>query len=256
MPDNETAVSIIVTARNAQKTLPRCLDALRDQSLRMYADLEVIVADCGSTDRTHEITLEFQRADPAFIRIHRQTSADAYCAVKTGLALARGKYAAFCGAGDVVPLDMIGTLFEACEQNGSYYAGSGGAIIWDPALRGMLARRDFLLAHGLPVKAGCDRIEQLAAYDTLRRLIGPEEFPLFCADWIKTLRSICLEEYRGGKTGAAFYEKMISLANEPQVEEIIAHADRDTLDRGHRKFYDVFAMRDWIGLEKLMRRNM
>ena len=256
MPEDDIAISVIVPARDAQKTLPRCLRALRDQSLRMYADIEVIVADCGSTDRTHELALEFQREDPALVRIHRQSGTDPAAARKAGLALARGEYIAFCGADEIVPPDRFRALYEACEESGSRYAGSGGAKIWDRTLRGILARRDYLLAHGLPVISGCDRAGQLAAYDMLRRLASPKDLPLFCADWIHILRGICLEEYRAGGTGAAFYERMISLANEPQAEEALAHARRESLDRAHRKFYDAFAGRDWIRLEKMMRRNM
>ncbi|MCL2299807.1 MAG: glycosyltransferase family 2 protein, partial [Firmicutes bacterium] len=167
MPDSEIAVSVIVTARNAQKTLPRCLRALQGQTLRLYADMEVIVADRGSGDRTHETALEFRRENPDFFRVHRQTNEDLFCAQKTGLALARGQFIAFCGAGETVPPDTFRMLYDACEEYGSPYAGVGGARIWDPALRGILARRDFLLDHGLPVKTG-GRAEQLAAYDTLR----------------------------------------------------------------------------------------
>jgi len=259
MPDNEiavhgeVAVSIIVTARNARKNLPRCLRALRDQSLRIYADMEAIVADCGSADRTYELSLEFQRADPGFFRIHRQTNADTFCAQKAGLALARGKYVAFCGADDAVPPDRFRALYEACEESGARYAASGEAKIWDRTLRGMLVRRDFLLAHGLPVKDSHDRAEQLAAYNTLRRLAGPQELTLFCTGWVQILRGTCFAEYRAGKAGAAFYEKMISLANEPQAEEVMAYTDRKALDRAHRKFNEAFAMRDWIRLEKMMK---
>ena len=255
MPEDEVAVSVIVPARNAQKNLPRCLRALRDQSLRVYADLEAIVVDCGSADRTHELALEFQREDPELVRIHRQSGADPAAAQRTGLALARGAYIAFCGTDETVPPDRFRALYEACEESGSRYAGSGGAKIWDRTLRGILARRDYLLAHGLPVKTGRGRAGQLAACATLRRLVSQKDLPLFCADWIPILRSICLEEYRAGKTGAAFYERMISLANEPQVEEALAHARREALDRKHRKFNDAFAMRDWIKLEKMMKQS-
>jgi len=256
MPESEIAVSVIVLARNAQKHLPQCLYALWGQSLRTHADMEAIVADCGSDDRTHELALEFRRESPDFARVHRQSSADRDAARDAGLALARGKYIAFCGAEEIVPPDTLRALYEACEENASPYAGADGANIWHSALRGMLVRRDFLLAHGLPVKTSCDRAEQLAAYDTLRRLVAPEDLPQFCADWVCILREICLKEYRSGKIGKAFYEKMISLANEPQVDEMMAHAARDALGKAHRKFYDAFAARDWIGLEKRMKRNM
>jgi len=252
MPD----VSVIVTARNAQKTLPRCLNALQGQTLRLYADMEVIVIDCGSNDRTQEIALEFRQRHPAFVRVHRQTGADAFCAVQAGLALARGDYAAFCGAGEAAPPDMLRALFEACEQDGLPYAGGGGAKIWGPSLRGILARREFLLAHGLPVKAGGNRAEQLAAYGMLRQVVGPKALPSFCSDWMEILRGICLASYRESETSAAFYGKVISLANEPQAEEAMAHVRREMLDKTHRKFYDAFARRDWIRLEKMMRRNM
>jgi glycosyltransferase involved in cell wall biosynthesis len=212
--------------------------------------MEVIVVDGGSADRTHEIALEFQRAAPALYRIHRQNDEDSAAMRSAGLALARGEYAAFCGADERLPPDRLGELYEICEKTGS---PSAGEKLWRPALRGALARREFLLAHGLPVKTGYDRAEQLAAYDTLRNLIGPEELPLFCSDWICILRGICLQEYRAGKGSAAFFEKMIALAGKPQAEDAIAHADRPALDRAHRKFYDAFAGRDWIGLEKKMK---
>ena len=259
MPENEiaihgeVAVSVIVTARNARKTLPRCLHALRNQSLRIYADMEAIVVDCGSGDRTHELALEFRRENPDFIRVHRHSGTGLAAAWNAGLALARGKYVAFCDAGDIAPPDMARALYEACEESASQYAGGSEAKIWDPTLRGMLVRRDFLLAHGLPVKTGC-RAEQLAAYDTLRRLLSPEDLPLFYTDWVRTLRGICLAEYRAGKSSASFYRRMIALADGPQAAEAITTANRDGLGRALKKFYSAFAARDWIQVERQMRR--
>ena len=250
----EVAVSVIVTAHNAQKNLPRCLHALRDQSLRIYADMEAIVVDCGSGDRTHELALEFRRENPDFVRVHRHSGTGRAAAQDAGLALARGKYAVFCDAGDIMPPDMVRALYEACEETGSQYAGSGGAKIWDRTLRGMLVRRDFLLAHGLPGKPGHDRAEQLAAYDTLRRLLGPEDLPLFCTHWVRTLRGICLAAYRESNSSAAFYRRMISLADSPQAMEAMAEANRDGLDRALKKFCSAFAARDWIAVERQMRK--
>lgn len=255
MPAYEIAVSVIVYARNAQRALLRCLHALQDQTLRAYAGMEVVVVDDASGDRTHEIALEFHTAGPDFIRIHRQAAADPDAAWAAGLALARGIYVAFRDAKDFAPPDLYETLYETCEENGAEFAGRPGAHIWDRSLRGMLVNKEFLLAHGLPVNSGYARAGQLSAYNTLRALVRPAEFPLFCAGWVKTLRGICREEYRSGKGGAAFYEKMISLAGEPQVMEIMALAMRSALDRGHRKFFDAFKERDWIALEKNLRNS-
>jgi len=255
MPAYEIAVSVIIYAHNAQRTLPRCLRALQGQTLRTYAGMEVIVVDGGSGDRTHEIALEFHMADPDFIRIHRRSDADYDAARAAGLALARGIYIAFCDAKDLAPLDLYETLYEACEENDVEFAGCPDAYIWDRGLRGVLVRKEFLLAHGLPVKTDFTRTEQLAAYDTLRVLARPAELPMFCADWVKTLRGVCLEEYRSSKNSAVFYEKMISLADEPQAMETMALARRSALDRGHRRFFDAFKERDWIGLEKNLKNS-
>ncbi|MDR2686954.1 MAG: glycosyltransferase [Oscillospiraceae bacterium] len=253
MPDSEIAVSVVVYARNAQRKLPRCLRALQGQTLRAGAGMEAIVVDGGSGDRTHEIALEYHTADPEFVRVHRQSRADPSCAGQTGLALARGKYVAFCGAGDTAPPGRYRALYEACEMGSLEFAGVAGANIWDRALRGMLARREFLLAHGLPVKTGCARAEQLAAYGTLRTLVSADALPLFCAGWVDTLRGVCLEEYRKSGGGAAFYERMISLAGEPQVMEAIALAGRSALAGGRRRFYDAFRARDWGKVERYVR---
>ena len=254
MPEREIAVSVIVYARNAQKNLPRCLRALQNQTLAAFENMEIIVMDADSDDRTYEIALEFQTAEPDFFRVHRQNNADPNAARKAGLALARGEYVAFRDAGEPAPPHIYEALYNACEAGGAEMAGAGGAHLWSRALRGMLVRRDFLLAHGLPVKTGYARAGQLAAYDTLRKLVRPAELPLFCAGWTKTLRGICLEEYRTSGGGAAFYGRMISLAQEPQAAEALALAARGALAGEQRKFFEAFRARDWARLEKQMRR--
>jgi len=248
MPESEITVSVIVCACNAQKKLPRCLQALQKQTLQ---NMEVVVVDCDSGDRTYEIALEFKQAAPAFYHIHRQKSAGLGQARQNGLALARGKYAAFCDARDIAPPDLYKGLYDFCEKTGAESSGH----IWERAPRNTLVRRAYLLKHGLPVKSGYARDEQLAAYDTLRKIVKRDNLPLFCADWMGTLRGVCLQIYRESKTSAAFYEGMISLAGERQVREALALAERDALARAHRRFYRAFAGRKWIKLEKMMRRR-
>lgn len=53
---NEPLVSIIIPTYNSGKTLAKCLESIKNQS---YADIEVIVVDKYSADRTKEIISEY-----------------------------------------------------------------------------------------------------------------------------------------------------------------------------------------------------
>ena len=53
-------VSIIVPIYNVDKYLNRCLDSILNQSLK---EIEVIAVNDGSTDRSYEILLDYQKSD-------------------------------------------------------------------------------------------------------------------------------------------------------------------------------------------------
>src|SRR5215203_7479662 len=52
-------VSVVVPAYNAERTIAETLHSVRAQS---HANIEIIVVDDGSTDRTAEIVLDQQRS--------------------------------------------------------------------------------------------------------------------------------------------------------------------------------------------------
>jgi len=92
MPD----VSVIVPARDAERTLPRTLRALAGQ--RDAGEFEVIVVDDGSVDRTAQVA---RQADGA-VRLLRRSPAGPGAARNAGVAAAGGRLLAFCDA-DVFP---------------------------------------------------------------------------------------------------------------------------------------------------------
>ena len=247
-PENKIALSVIVPACNARRTLPHCLRALQEQTLRARAGMEVIAADGGSSDRTYEIALEFTRENPEVFFVQRRGNLNE--AKEAALAAARGEFIAFCDAREQPPPDFYASLCDICAQNCIDFAGAG---IWDIELRGTLVRREFLLSRGLPVRPGHTRDEQFAAYDTLRALVPEDELPSFCAGWVPPLHGICRREHRESRGGAAFYAKMIDLAHMPQTIEIIARADRGVLKRAYRRFLGLFGGREWVRLEKYLR---
>jgi glycosyltransferase involved in cell wall biosynthesis len=58
MPETKLLVSVIITAFNEEKNLPRCLKALKDQEYPKDR-YEVIVVDNNSTDKTAEVAGNF-----------------------------------------------------------------------------------------------------------------------------------------------------------------------------------------------------
>ena len=61
VPTRRPMISVLVPARNEERTLPRCLEALRAQS---YSNLEVIVCNDHSSDGTEIAVQAARRTDP------------------------------------------------------------------------------------------------------------------------------------------------------------------------------------------------
>ena len=63
-------VSIIIPAYNVEKYISRCLDSIRKQT---FSDIEIIVVDDGSKDKTGVICERYQKNDNR-ISIYHQTN--------------------------------------------------------------------------------------------------------------------------------------------------------------------------------------
>lgn len=97
-------ISIIVPVYNVEKYLSRCIKSLMNQT---YENLEFIMVDDGSTDRSSEICDEYKNADDRITVIHKKNSglSDAR---NTGFARATGDYVLFIDSDDYI-------IENACE---------------------------------------------------------------------------------------------------------------------------------------------
>jgi glycosyltransferase involved in cell wall biosynthesis len=118
--------SIIVPAFNAAQTLSATLESLISQSFR---DMEIIVVDDGSTDRTAKMAERFTARDPR-IRFLGQPNRGPAGARNTGIAAASGDVIGFCNGDDLWAPDKLAThvahLGRAPHVGLSY---SGSALI-------------------------------------------------------------------------------------------------------------------------------
>lgn len=107
-------ISIIVPAYNIEEYLSRCLDSLLEQT---YRNLEIIVVDDGSSDKTGKILDWYAGSDGRIVAIHTKNQGVS-AARNIGLDQATGQFIGFVDGDDFVEQDMFETLIKiAIEQN-------------------------------------------------------------------------------------------------------------------------------------------
>jgi glycosyltransferase involved in cell wall biosynthesis len=108
-------LSVVVPVYNVERYLGECLDRILEQS---YDDLEVVLVDDGSTDRSAEIADRYARRH-AHVRVVRTSNQGLGAARNTGVAHARGELLAFADSDDVVLPDAYAAMVSTLDETGS-----------------------------------------------------------------------------------------------------------------------------------------
>lgn len=106
-------VSVIIPVYKVEKTLNRCVESIRSQSLD---DIEIILVDDGSPDRCPDICDEYARKDNRIKVIHKRNEGLGY-ARNSGLDIATGEYVGFVDSDDYVKSNMYEELYTAAIKN-------------------------------------------------------------------------------------------------------------------------------------------
>ena len=104
-------VSIIVPVYKVEPYLRRCVESLRNQTLK---DIEIILVDDGSPDNCPKMCDEFTKDDPRIRVIHKQNGGLS-SARNAGLSVAQGQYIGFVDSDDTVDPDMYRSMLEIAE---------------------------------------------------------------------------------------------------------------------------------------------
>ncbi|MDQ2094939.1 glycosyltransferase family 2 protein [Rhodalgimonas zhirmunskyi] len=217
--------TIVVPAYNAAVTLSETLESLMAQTFR---DMEIVVVDDGSTDKTAQIAQFYVRRDPR-IRVVNQINRGLAGARNSGIAAARGEVIGFCDADDLWRPEKLATHIahlKASPEVGLSYSGSA-LIDEDSRLLGHAQRprlhrvnaahvfkRNPIGNGSAPVirRAVLDAIAWRPATETLRDWVFDETFrqseDIECwlriallTDWIIEGVPGLLTEYRVNSTG-------------------------------------------------------
>lgn len=114
-------VSIIVPVYNSEHTLKRCINSIIKQT---YSDLEVILVNDGSTDRSLEICNEYQTMDNRVIVLSERNGGPG-TAKNYGLKVATGDYVCFVDSDDKLMLNAVDLLLHAIISEKADLAISG-----------------------------------------------------------------------------------------------------------------------------------
>lgn len=99
-------VSIIIPAFNVEKYIGRCLESIL---LQTYKNLEIIVIDDGSSDKTSSVIKKYAENDSRIIFLKKQNSGVS-ASRNAGLDIAKGKYVCFFDSDDFMNSDHIQSL--------------------------------------------------------------------------------------------------------------------------------------------------
>jgi|GEM_PF-854128 len=102
-------ISVIIPVYNVEKYIERCLESVLRQT---YSDLEIIVVDDGSMDRTGALADDFASRDGRILVVH-QNNAGVSAARNNALARATGKYVGFLDGDDYAEPELFATLYDA-----------------------------------------------------------------------------------------------------------------------------------------------
>ncbi len=105
-------LSVIVPVYNAERFLRKTVGSIQAQTVE---DLEILLVNDGSRDRSPEICRELAKADPR-IRVFDKENGGASSARNVGLAHARGRYLGFVDADDWIHPDMYENLLAGAEK--------------------------------------------------------------------------------------------------------------------------------------------
>jgi glycosyltransferase involved in cell wall biosynthesis len=110
---NQKLLSVIITVYNMEKYLCRCINSVIAQT---YTNLQIIIVDDCSTDKSGEIADYYSRLDNRIIVVHHERNLDISQTRNDGLLFATGEYIAFVDADDFLNINMYTKLISVLEE--------------------------------------------------------------------------------------------------------------------------------------------
>ena len=122
METTNIKLSIVAAVYNLEKYLPRCLDALVNQTMQ---DIEILCVDDGSTDSAPQIIEDYKKKYPDKIKVFHKENGGEFTTRNYGLERAQGEYVTFVDTDDYVEPNWAEKLYNAAKENDADLAVCG-----------------------------------------------------------------------------------------------------------------------------------
>lgn len=109
-------ISIIVPVYNTENYLERCINSILAQT---YENLEIIIVDDASTDKSAELMCVLKNRDERIRCIRHKKNMGLFQARITGSEVAKGEYIAFVDSDDYISIDWFRTLLKKADSTDS-----------------------------------------------------------------------------------------------------------------------------------------
>lgn len=106
-------ITVIVPVYKVENTLEKCVESIKNQT---YKNLEIILVDDGSPDRSGEMCDEFAKADDRIRVIHKANGGQS-SARNVGLDSMNGEYVCFVDSDDWIEENMYEKLYSLIIDN-------------------------------------------------------------------------------------------------------------------------------------------
>ena len=125
----KSKVSIIVPVYNVEEYLEKCLSSICNQT---YTNLEIIIVDDGTKDRSGEIADKINAKDDRVIVVHK-ANGGVSSARNVGLKKATGDYIVFVDSDDYLEKDYVEYYVSIIEEtNADVICGLNHFSVWNP----------------------------------------------------------------------------------------------------------------------------
>lgn len=105
-------ISVIVPVYNTEKYIRRCLESILSQT---YTDLEVILVDDGSIDKSGEICDEYAEKDSRIKVIHKKNEGVSKARIE-GYSQSTGDYIVFVDSDDTIDIRYVEIMFNELQS--------------------------------------------------------------------------------------------------------------------------------------------